>query len=175
MRHYVKVLKLPFLGEAGSSELRLESFNALNRTNFDNPVTGLTNPTFRTIDQCRRSTHPATSRQDYFLKAIFNTLLVLFLSCAGQSSVAARTNNPTADKLNSIFAPLAVQKGPGFAVLVRRSGRNVFERGYGVRDFRTLVKIDSVTDFRLASFTKQFTAMTIMLLVHDGKLTTMTR
>lgn len=104
------------------------------------------------------------------MKAIFNTLLVLFLSCAGQLSVAARTNNPTADELNSIFAPLAVQEGPGFAVLVRRSGRNVFERGYGVRDFRTLVKIDSVTDFRLASFTKQFTAMTIMLLVHDGKL-----
>ena len=29
-----------------TSELRLESFNALNRTNFDNPVTGLTNPSF---------------------------------------------------------------------------------------------------------------------------------
>ena len=42
----VKVLKLPFLGETGSSELRLESFNALNRTNFNNPVTGLTNPRF---------------------------------------------------------------------------------------------------------------------------------
>jgi hypothetical protein len=42
----VKVLKLPFLGEGGSSELRLESFNTLNRTNFNNPVTSLTNPRF---------------------------------------------------------------------------------------------------------------------------------
>ena len=33
-----------------------------------------------------------------------------------------------------------------------------------------LTKIDAVTDFRLASFTKQFTAMAVMLLVHDGKL-----
>lgn len=42
----VKAIKLPFLGEGGSTELRLESFNALNRTNFNQPVTGLTNPRF---------------------------------------------------------------------------------------------------------------------------------
>ena len=31
-------------------------------------------------------------------------------------------------------------------------------------------KIDQRTNFRLASFTKQFTAMAVMMLVHDGKL-----
>ncbi len=41
-----KGLKLPFLGEAGAAELRLEAFNLFNRTNFSNPVTGLTNPLF---------------------------------------------------------------------------------------------------------------------------------
>ena len=46
----------------------------------------------------------------------------------------------------------------------------MFQRGYGVRDLRSLQRIDAVTDFRLASFTKQFTAMAVMLLVHDGKL-----
>ena len=61
-------------------------------------------------------------------------------------------------------------KSPGIAVLVRQNGRTVFERGYGVRDLRTLAPIDARTDFRLASFTKQFTAMAAMLLVHDGKL-----
>ncbi|HZC34831.1 MAG TPA: serine hydrolase domain-containing protein, partial [Chthoniobacterales bacterium] len=39
-----------------------------------------------------------------------------------------------------------------------------------VIDLRTKTKIDAQTNFRLASFTKQFTAMGIMLLVHDGKL-----
>jgi CubicO group peptidase (beta-lactamase class C family) len=39
-----------------------------------------------------------------------------------------------------------------------------------VRDLRSKVKIDAHTNFRLASFTKQFTAMAIMLLVHGGKL-----
>ena len=46
----------------------------------------------------------------------------------------------------------------------------MFQQGYGVRDLKSLAKIDSATDFRLASFTKQFTAMAVMLLVHDGKL-----
>jgi CubicO group peptidase (beta-lactamase class C family) len=53
---------------------------------------------------------------------------------------------------------------------VRKSGRTIFQRGYGVRDLRTFTRIDARTDFRLASFTKQFTATAIMLLVRDGKL-----
>ncbi|HVN02991.1 MAG TPA: serine hydrolase domain-containing protein, partial [Bryobacteraceae bacterium] len=72
--------------------------------------------------------------------------------------------------LNTIFPPLADANSPGLAVLVRRDGKTVFERGYGVRDLRTMARIDARTDFRLASFTKQFTAMAIMLLVDDGKL-----
>ena len=59
---------------------------------------------------------------------------------------------------------------PGLAVLVKQDGKILFEKGYGVRDLRTRAKIDSQTNFRLASVTKQFTAMAIMLLVHDGKL-----
>jgi CubicO group peptidase (beta-lactamase class C family) len=39
-----------------------------------------------------------------------------------------------------------------------------------VADLGSLRKIDAHTNFRLASCTKQFTAMSIMLLVHDGKL-----
>ena len=73
-------------------------------------------------------------------------------------------------QIDAIFAPLVDAKSPGCAVLVRKDGKSVFERGYGVRDLRTLTPIDAHTDFRLASFTKQFTAMAIMLLVHDGKL-----
>jgi len=73
-------------------------------------------------------------------------------------------------KIDAIFAPLADGKSPGLAVLVRKDGHTLYERGYGVCDLRTNAAIDAQTNFRLASFTKQFTAMAIMLLVHDGKL-----
>uniref|UniRef100_Q024P5 Beta-lactamase n=1 Tax=Solibacter usitatus (strain Ellin6076) TaxID=234267 RepID=Q024P5_SOLUE len=91
-------------------------------------------------------------------------LIPIALSLA--SAVAFAADPP----LDTIFAPLAGPDTPGLAVLVRQDGRTVFQHGYGVRDLRSLAKIDTATDFRLASFTKQFTAMAIMLLVHDGKL-----
>ena len=72
--------------------------------------------------------------------------------------------------LDAIFAPLIDAKSPGAAMLVRKNGETIAQRGYGVRDLRTLVPIDAKTDFRLASFTKQFTAMAVMMLVADGKL-----
>lgn len=73
-------------------------------------------------------------------------------------------------RIDAIFAPLADGKSPGVAVLVRQDGKTIMQRGYGVRDLRTKAPIDATTDFRLASFTKQFTAMAVMLLANDGKL-----
>jgi CubicO group peptidase (beta-lactamase class C family) len=73
-------------------------------------------------------------------------------------------------KIDGIFSSLVASDGPGAAVLVRKDGRDVFVRGYGVRDLRSGAKIDAGTNFRLASCSKQFTAMAIMLLVHNGKL-----
>jgi CubicO group peptidase (beta-lactamase class C family) len=86
-------------------------------------------------------------------------------ACHGAAAADAITA-----KLDSIFTPLTNDKSPGLAVLVQKDGRTLFRKGYGVRDLRTLTRIDAKTDFRLASCTKQFTAMAIMLLVRDGKL-----
>lgn len=72
--------------------------------------------------------------------------------------------------IDGLFEPLIGLNSPGAAVMVRQNGRTVFQKGFGVADTRTLRKIGPATNFRLASFTKQFTAMAIMLLVHDGKL-----
>ncbi len=75
-----------------------------------------------------------------------------------------------APTLDAFFSSLASANTPGLAVLVRKDGRTAFERGYGARELRSFAKIDLQTNFRLASCSKQFTAMSIMLLVHDGKL-----
>ncbi len=73
-------------------------------------------------------------------------------------------------QIDAIFSALKSTAAPGVAVLVVHNGQAVFRRGYGVTDLRTYHPIDEQTNFRLASFTKQFTATCIMLLVHDGKL-----
>jgi CubicO group peptidase (beta-lactamase class C family) len=96
-------------------------------------------------------------------------VVLLLLVCALQREVIV-AGDSSATQINQIFAALANEKSPGIAVLVRKDGRTVFEHGYGVRDLRSFAKIDPQTNFRLASCSKQFTAMSIMLLVHDGKL-----
>ncbi len=82
-----------------------------------------------------------------------------------------RTSDKTmAARINAIFSAVTSPDAPGLAVVVRKNARTVFERGYGMRDLRCKLPVTPRTNFRLASCTKQFTAMAVMLLVHDGKL-----
>jgi CubicO group peptidase (beta-lactamase class C family) len=90
-------------------------------------------------------------------------LALTFSAVSGKAQVSST-------QIDSIFSSLKSSNAPGAAVLVVRNGQPVFRRGYGVTDLRILHPIDAKTNFRLASFTKQFTAASIMLLVRDGKL-----
>ena len=96
------------------------------------------------------------------------TLILVFLIIS--SSPIQSSRDETATALDAILSPLADANSPGLAVLIRKDGRTLFERGYGARELRSFSKIDPQTNFRLASCSKQFTAVSIMLLVHDGKL-----
>jgi CubicO group peptidase (beta-lactamase class C family) len=101
-------------------------------------------------------------------------LAAAFFALAGimASARAQDPSNPSTmtQNIDAIFAPLVTPNSPGVAVLVIKNGKKLFERGYGLRDLQSAAKIDPSTNFRLASCSKQFTAMAIMLLVHDGKL-----
>jgi CubicO group peptidase (beta-lactamase class C family) len=74
------------------------------------------------------------------------------------------------NKIDALVSSITKPDAPGLAVLAKQHGTVVFAKGYGVRRLRSTAKIDTDTDFRLASVTKQFTAMAVMLLVHDKKL-----
>ncbi len=98
------------------------------------------------------------------LQSVLPLLCLLIYAAPVHSQVSS-------SQIDALFpASLKSNTSPGAAALVVYNGRTVFRRGYGVTDLRTLQKIDEHTNFRLASFTKQFTAACIMLLVHDGKL-----
>jgi len=105
------------------------------------------------------------------MKPCFTIAIVaLLLSGAADRTATQSPESPMNKKIDAVFSSTASSDAPGLAVLVRKNGQTTFEQGYGVRELRSKTKIDAQTNFRLASFTKQFTAMAIMLLVHDGKL-----
>ena len=97
-------------------------------------------------------------------------IAALIVSGTANIALAQSSEAPMDNKIDAIFSSITSPDAPGLAVLVRKNGNTAYERGYGVRDLRSKSKIGVRTNFRLASFTKQFTALAIMLLVHDGKL-----
>src|SRR2546423_14504394 len=94
------------------------------------------------------------------------TLLASVLTVVAHPAVSQVSDG----QIDAIFTTLKSTNAPGAAVLVVRNGHTAFRRGYGVTDLRSRREIDEHTNFRLASFTKQFTAACIMLLVREGKL-----
>ena len=97
-------------------------------------------------------------------------LALLSLSIIAAASLASSSLQQDQQQIDAILAPNTQPDTPGLAVLVKSKGQVLFQKGYGLRELHTRVRISPDTNFRLASFTKQFTAMAIMLLVHDGKL-----
>jgi CubicO group peptidase (beta-lactamase class C family) len=59
---------------------------------------------------------------------------------------------------------------PGASVLVVRNGEVLFRKSYGLAEVEAGTKAAPETNYRLASMTKQFTAMSILTLAHRGKL-----
>jgi CubicO group peptidase (beta-lactamase class C family) len=59
---------------------------------------------------------------------------------------------------------------PGASVMVIRDGAVVFKKGYGLADLENRIPATTATNYRLASVTKQFTAMAILILKERGKL-----
>ncbi len=72
--------------------------------------------------------------------------------------------------VDSLFADFNTPASPGAAVLVAMDGKVLVSKGYGLADLDARVPVTPHTNFRLASVTKQFTAMATLLLVQDGKL-----
>jgi CubicO group peptidase (beta-lactamase class C family) len=97
-------------------------------------------------------------------------LIVSTLVFCATATTTMNAADPTQQQIEQIFRPLVGPSSPGLSAIVLKNGKTVFEGSYGLANLETKVPNSPVTDFRLASFTKQFTAMCIMLLVHDGKL-----
>jgi CubicO group peptidase (beta-lactamase class C family) len=90
----------------------------------------------------------------------FIFIMVLLIGC--------KMNNE--DIIDKIFIDYNNPKVPGAAVMVIENGDKVFIKGYGLANLEKDIGVSAETNFRLASVTKQFTAMSILMLIDRGKL-----
>lgn len=87
----------------------------------------------------------------------------------GSTPVQSNDEEALCRKVDALFAPWS-KATPGAAVLVIRDSKIILKKGYGLANLETHKRIEPDTAFLLGSVTKQFTAMTIMMLVERGKL-----
>lgn len=79
-------------------------------------------------------------------------------------------NDTHSDNVDSLFATWNKGDTPGAAVIVIKDGQILLKKGYGLANLENKKPIEPDTAFLLASVTKQFTAMAIMILAEYGKL-----
>ena len=93
-------------------------------------------------------------------------LLPLLAACASSGALTPDRGHA----IDALFAGYTGDAVPGASVIVIRDGRVVFRQAYGMADLERHTPATPTTDYRLASMTKQFTAMATMLLVREGRL-----
>jgi CubicO group peptidase (beta-lactamase class C family) len=80
------------------------------------------------------------------------------------------TTGDLSPTLDPFFSDLTKPRTPGCAVAVYRAGEIAFAKGYGLANLEHDTPITPSTNFDVGSISKQFTAMAILLLAEDGKL-----
>ena len=78
--------------------------------------------------------------------------------------------NTNTQKTDAIFSEWDKPDSPGCALAIIKDGEFVYKRGYGVANFEYDIPITSTTVFDIGSTSKQFTALCIVILARQEKL-----
>jgi CubicO group peptidase (beta-lactamase class C family) len=80
------------------------------------------------------------------------------------------TASATASEIDALLQAAYKANEPGAAVIAVKAGQPVLRKGYGLANLELGVAMAPDMVFRLASITKQFTAVAILMLVEQGQL-----
>lgn len=95
---------------------------------------------------------------------------ILFLLTASIILISSNLGQSTEQKIYNYLETCNKNQQFNGNVLVSKNGKILFNKSYGYADILTKRKLKTSNPFRLASLSKQFTAMIIMLLCEEGKL-----
>ncbi len=99
---------------------------------------------------------------------VFMVVLGFYLSVNAQT--ISKQDEQIGLKLDSILNKEFKSNEPGCAVLVSRKGQIVYKKAFGLANMELTVPNNSDMVFEIGSITKQFTAIAIMQLVDQGKI-----
>jgi len=97
-------------------------------------------------------------------------IFIILLGAFAHAQSGASSSEGVAAQVDKIFAQFDKPNSPGCALAVIKDGQIVYKRGYGMADLDHDIPIKPDTVFHVASVSKQFTAMAILLLAKQGEL-----
>jgi CubicO group peptidase (beta-lactamase class C family) len=83
---------------------------------------------------------------------------------------ASAAPNPNNAKVDKLFAQWDRKDSPGAAIVVVKDGAVVYQHGYGYANLEHGIPITPQTRFDVASVAKQFTGLSVAMLVQQSKL-----
>jgi CubicO group peptidase (beta-lactamase class C family) len=101
-------------------------------------------------------------------------MLALFSAASAQTGPALSgdhsSNKEVNSKVDQVFAQFDKPDSPGCALAVIKEGQIIYKRGYGMSNLEYGIPISPSSIFHIASISKEFTAMSIVMLANQGKL-----
>ncbi|WP_268036495.1 serine hydrolase domain-containing protein [Algoriphagus sp. PAP.12] len=100
----------------------------------------------------------------------YNPLFVLAVLLLFSLESFAQSDAAWNQKIDSLFTEWNTPNHPGGAIAVMKDGKTIFSQAYGLASLEYLVPNSTGTIFNTGSVSKQFTAMGIVRLEEEGKL-----
>jgi len=98
-------------------------------------------------------------------RMVFFMLVPLFSTMINDTLLSNKSQN-----VDALFQEYDRPDSPGASVMVIKDGKILYKKAYGLANLEDKIACTTQTNYRLASVTKQFTAMAIMMLAERQKL-----
>lgn len=120
------------------------------------------------------SKYHLTMKYIFIVLSLFVTQVVLgqgqSTSTKGNTVLSATGGNKIEALCDALFQQTYTNHSPGAAVLIAKGDKVLYRKAFGMANLELNVKMKPESVFQLASITKQFTSVAIMMLVEQAKL-----
>lgn len=110
---------------------------------------------------------PKTARST---SALLRACLAILIALQAPHSAAADAEQSLASRIDASIGQYFKPGAPGASVIVTRDGKTVFRKAYGLASVNDGAAMTPEAQLRLGSITKQFTAVAVLMLADQGKL-----
>ncbi len=96
--------------------------------------------------------------------------IFIFISASSAQPAGQASEKGLTSQVEELLQKVYKAGEPGAAILVKKQGKVLLRKGYGLADMELGIPIEPDMVFRLGSITKQFTAVAILMLAEQKKL-----